>query len=68
MNVGASCGCTVPDWPKDPILPGKTGVIKVTYNTAIIGVFNKSITVYSNAANNPVGLIIKGNVNPVQAN
>jgi len=67
-NVGASCGCTVPEWPKDPILPGKTGVIKVTYNTAIIGVFNKSVTVYSNAANNPVGLIIKGNVNPVQAN
>ncbi len=61
-NVSASCGCTVPEWPKEPIAPGKSGSIKVMYNTAIVGTFNKSVTVHSNAANNTVVLQIKGNV------
>jgi len=61
-NVRASCGCTVPTWPREPILPGNTGVIKVMYNTASIGSFNKSITVDSNAKNASVVLQIKGNV------
>ncbi|MDZ7742177.1 MAG: DUF1573 domain-containing protein [Bacteroidota bacterium] len=61
-NVRASCGCTVPTWPKKPIAPGKTGVIKVKYNTARMGSFNKSITVSSNAANSRVTLKITGNV------
>ncbi len=61
-NCRASCGCTVPSWPKDPIAPGKKGVIKVTYNTKRIGAINKSITVESNAVNNRVVLKINGNV------
>jgi len=61
-NVRASCGCTVPTWPREPILPGSTGVIKVMYNTNSIGNFNKSITVTSNAKNSNVILSIKGNV------
>lgn len=61
-NVHASCGCTVPTWPKKPILPGEEGIIKVKYNTARIGNFNKTITVNSNAANSTVILRIKGNV------
>ncbi len=61
-NVRASCGCTVPQWPKEPVSPGETGVIKVKYNTNIKGSFNKSITVTSNAANNPVRLRVKGKV------
>ncbi len=65
-NVTASCGCTVPDWPKGPILPGKSSSIKVKYNTALVGAFNKSITVNSNAVNNTVLLQIKGNVTPKQ--
>jgi hypothetical protein len=65
-NVQASCGCTVPEWPKEPILPGKTSSIKVKYNTAIIGSFGKSITVSSNAANSSVVLTIKGNVTTKQ--
>ena len=65
-NVSASCGCTVPEWPKEPILPGKSGSIKVTYNTAIIGSFRKTITVSSNAANSTVVLTIYGNVTPKQ--
>lgn len=65
-HVQASCGCTVPEWPKEPILPGKTSSIKVTYNTANIGSFGKTITVSSNAANSTVVLTIKGNVTPKQ--
>ena len=61
-NVRSSCGCTVPSWPKEPIEPGKTGVIKVKYNTAGLGAFNKSITVTSNAVNSRVVLRIKGKV------
>lgn len=58
----SSCGCTVPTWPKQPILPGKSEKIKVTYNTKRMGRINKSVTIYSNAKNNPVILRIKGNV------
>ena len=65
-NVTASCGCTVPEWPKEPIAPGKTESIKVKYNTNTVGVFNKSITVKSNAINTTVVLQIKGNVTPKQ--
>lgn len=61
-NVRSSCGCTVPVWPKEPIQPGKKNSIKVNYNTAIVGSFQKSITVTSNAKNSPVVLYIKGNV------
>lgn len=61
-SVRASCGCTVPSWPQEPILPGKTGTIKVGYNTSIIGGFSKIVTVVSNAANSQVILTIKGNV------
>jgi len=60
--VRTSCGCTNPEWPKDPIEPGKTGEITVKYNTQIMGRFQKSITVFSNAVNSPVKLLIKGEV------
>lgn len=59
-NCRASCGCTVPSWPKDPIAPGKTAVIKVKYDTNRLGNINKSITVTSDAVNNSVVLHIKG--------
>jgi hypothetical protein len=63
-NVRASCGCTVPTWPREPILPGKEGSIKVVYNTNLVGSFNKSISVSSNAKNKEVILNIKGTVTP----
>lgn len=45
-----SCGCTVPTWPKEPILPGETGLIKVVYNTARRpGPFTKTVTLVSNS-------------------
>lgn len=49
-NVQASCGCTTPTWPKEPIAPGKSGKITATYSTqGRPGGFNKTITVTSNA-------------------
>lgn len=47
-NAKGSCGCTVPDWPKDPIMPGQTGVIKIKYDTSREGAFTKSVTVTTN--------------------
>ena len=58
----SSCGCTVPTWPKKPILPGKKDKIKVTYNTRRVGIINKTVTIYSNASNTSVVLRIKGKV------
>ncbi len=62
-SVKASCGCTTPSWTKEPIMPGKTGTIKVKYNTNNQGGFTKTITVMSNAVNSPrLTLKIKGKV------
>ena len=60
-NVSSSCGCTVPEWPKEPIPPGKTSSIKVSYNTSRVGPINKNVFVDSNASER-VTLTIKGNV------
>lgn len=62
-NAKGSCGCTVPEWPKTPIAPGETGVIKVKYDTKRVGPFGKSVTLTSNATNTPTKVIrIKGTV------
>jgi len=61
-EVATSCGCTASDYSKEPILPGKSSAIKVTYNAATAGSFSKSITVnFSDAASKKV-LMIKGTV------
>ena len=64
----SSCGCTVPTWPREPILPGESNEIKVTYNTKRVGTINKTVTIRSNAKNPTVVLRIKGKVEqqPVQ--
>jgi hypothetical protein len=60
-DVRASCGCTTPSWPKEAIAPGGKGVIKAEYNTAgRIGIFNKTITITSNATEGTKMLQIKG--------
>ncbi|MBN1597908.1 MAG: DUF1573 domain-containing protein [Bacteroidales bacterium] len=63
-NVRSSCGCTVPQWPREPINPGQDSAIKVKYNTKRVGTFSKSVTVYSNAQEAPIILRIKGKVEP----
>lgn len=60
----SSCGCTVPTWPKEPVLPGASDKIQVTYNTKKAGPINKTVTVRSNAKNNTVVLRITGKVEP----
>ncbi len=63
-NVQSTCGCTVPSFPKEPIMPGKTGKIDVKYNMNP-GPIRKTITVESNASNYEGGKIplkIKGDV------
>ena len=50
-NAKGSCGCTVPQWPREEIAPGATGEIKVRYDTKRVGVINKSVTIQSNALN-----------------
>jgi hypothetical protein len=64
-NVQPSCGCTTPEWNKDPIMPGAKGVIKASFNSyGRPGTFQKYITVKSNASNSEVTLVIKGTVEP----
>lgn len=48
-NAKGSCGCTVPNWPREPIAPGATAAIKVKYDTKRVGPINKSVTVTTNA-------------------
>jgi hypothetical protein len=64
-QVHASCGCTSPNWSKEPILPGKNGFVSATYNPKNRpGPFSKTITVLSNASSPNKVLTIKGEVLP----
>ena len=60
-NVQASCGCTTPEWSHDPIAPGATSKIKIGYNAAAEGHFEKSITVTYNSTQVKI-ITIKGTV------
>lgn len=65
QNVRPSCGCTTPDWSKEPVMPGKTGFIKAVFNPSNRpGAFNKSLTVTSNTEPAVTRLYIKGIVEP----
>jgi len=61
-NAKGSCGCTGVEYPREPVIPGATGVIKATYNAAALGAFNKSVTVESNAEGGSTILYMKGQV------
>ncbi len=61
-DVATSCGCTASDYSKEPIAPGKSSKIKVTYNAANMGAFTKSITVNFSDAEAKKVLMIKGTV------
>ena len=64
-NILTTCGCTVPSWPKDPILPNNYGEIKVEFNSSgKIGKQNKVITIFSNSVNQKERIIITANVIP----
>jgi hypothetical protein len=61
-NAVGSCGCTVPTYPKEPILKGQSAVIKVHYDTKRVGGFNKTVTITSNAKTSTKMITIKGTV------
>lgn len=64
-HVQASCGCTTPEWTREPVAPGASGLIKVSYNPKNRpGVFTKTIQVNSNSENGDVVLTISGQVTP----
>ena len=63
QSVNASCGCTTPFYTKEPILPNKKGLISASFDSnGRPGVFNKSVTVVSNAKNGSITLTIQGEV------
>ena len=63
-NASASCGCTVPDWPKEPIAPGETGKINVKFDSkGKSGVQNKQVTIRANTNPNFTKVMLKGMVN-----
>jgi hypothetical protein len=61
-DVVTSCGCTASNYSKEPIMPGKSSSIKVTYNAANVGAFAKTITVNFNDVTAKKVLTIKGAV------
>lgn len=64
-RVTASCGCAQPEWDKEPIAPGKTGQLKITFNPkGRPGPFHKTVSIYSNGKKGSYTLAIKGNVTP----
>ena len=63
-RIFSSCGCTIPKKPEKPIQPGESGTIEVEYDTKRTGLFQKAITVNSNAKTPNVILRIKGEVLP----
>lgn len=66
-NAVGSCGCTTPEWPKDPIKPGESAVIKVKYDTNRVGNFEKTVTITSNADETSKVIRIKGSVKAAPA-
>ncbi|MCX6292576.1 MAG: DUF1573 domain-containing protein [Bacteroidetes bacterium] len=62
-SAAGSCGCTVPTWPKEPITKGQKSTIKVTFNSAgKMGMQDKTVTINSNAKQNPMVIHMKGTV------
>ncbi len=61
-NAKGSCGCTVPESPKEPIMPGESAEIKVRYDTKRVGPFTKTVTLTTNETKGTHMLTIKGKV------
>lgn len=63
LQVSASCGCTTPGWSKDPVMPGKSGFVKASFDPkGRPGYFNKTLTIITDIDANPIVLQIKGTV------
>lgn len=60
QRVQPSCGCTTPNWTKEPVAPGETGEVMATYNPGGLAPFDKTLTVTSNGTPSTIVLHIKG--------
>lgn len=66
-NARGSCGCTVPVWPKEPIMPGESSKIEIRYATNRLGKINKKVTLTTNEVGvEPHIIRVLGNVNKVE--
>ncbi len=65
-NAKGSCGCTVPTWPKEPIMPGESSVLEVRYTTNRLGKINKTIKITTNEGSNPHVIKVVGNILDVE--
>jgi hypothetical protein len=62
-NIGVSCGCTTPDWTKDPVMPGKSGIVTAKFNSAgKVGMQNKVLTIESNSTGGNAMVSLVGDV------
>ncbi|RYY98103.1 MAG: DUF1573 domain-containing protein [Chitinophagaceae bacterium] len=61
-NAWGSCGCTTPEIPKEPIAPGSTAKLKVNYNAAAMGAFNKDVYIKLAGVSAPKNVKINGEV------
>jgi len=62
QDIKTSCGCTIVDWVKEPLLPQKTGILKINFKPTNLGINVKKIFVYHNMSHAPTVLFIKANV------
>lgn len=67
QNARGSCGCTVPTYPKEPIMPGQTSKIEIRYDTKRLGKINKTVTITTNEGGQPHVLKVTGQIEKVQA-
>lgn len=68
-NVKTSCGCDVPSWSKEPVMPGDSSKINYKYDSKRIGPINKSMTINTNDSENPIIVVkVKGIILPKYEN
>lgn len=58
-DIKTTCGCTVPSWEKEPLLPGKTASLTIKFKPNTLGFHAKKIFVYTNLTSDPIPLLIK---------
>lgn len=61
-NVRSSCGCTIPEWSREPLFSGQQDTIKVKYDTHRLGRFSKTVSIFSNATKAMETVRIQGEV------
>lgn len=66
-NAVGSCGCTVPNFKREPIMPGETSEVEIRYDTQRIGQINKLVTITTNESTEQRVLVVKGNVTEKKA-